>query len=88
MSDTPPLTAGAWVDITRDLPSGTESPPIPFGSENDYMRMLKEAQRETSCRTSARVSPITSAFMSHNSPKENFYIDIGTAVKSICTNLI
>lgn len=41
--------------------------PVPFGSDQDYMRMLKEAQTETSCRSSARVSPLTSAFVSQHS---------------------
>jgi len=41
--------------------------PVPFGSDQDYMRMLREAQKETSCRSSARVSPLTSAFVSEKS---------------------
>lgn len=41
--------------------------PVPFGSDTDYMRMLKEAQKETSCRSSARVSPITSTLASQRS---------------------
>jgi len=41
--------------------------PVPFGSDQDYMRMLKEAQKETSCRSSARVSPLTSTFVSQHS---------------------
>jgi len=51
--------------------SSTRTTPIPFGSDSDYMRMLKEAQSETSCRTSARVSPITSALMSQSSTCRN-----------------
>ena len=57
MSDTPTSCTGSWVDLA---PS-----PGPLGSEVQLMRMLKEAQGETSCRTSCGVSP----FMSHNSPK-------------------
>lgn len=38
--------------------------PVPFLSDQDYMSMLKEAQKETSCRSSARVSPITSTLVS------------------------
>jgi BCL2/adenovirus E1B protein-interacting protein 3 len=41
--------------------------PVPFGSDQDYMRMLREAQKETSCRSSARVSPLTSALVSERS---------------------
>ena len=57
MSDTPTSCTGSWVDLA---PS-----PGPLGSEVQLMRMLREAQGETSCRTSCGVSP----FMSHNSPK-------------------
>eukprot|EP00088_Acartia_fossae_P069050 TRINITY_DN8911_c0_g1_i3.p1 TRINITY_DN8911_c0_g1~~TRINITY_DN8911_c0_g1_i3.p1 ORF type:complete len:211 (+),score=63.65 TRINITY_DN8911_c0_g1_i3:292-924(+) len=41
--------------------------PVPFGSDQDYMRMLREAQKETSCRSSARVSPLCSALVSQRS---------------------
>merc|ERR1712147_418250 len=55
------------------MPGGSNSParttPVPFGGESDYMRMLREAQSETSARTSARVSPITSAFVSQGSTR-------------------
>lgn len=74
MTDTPPWCSSSWVDLSKEL-SGSNSPPrttpVPFGSESDYMRMLREAQSETSCRTSARVSPIASAFMSQNSTQRN-----------------
>lgn len=62
-----------WVDLSKELPGASQSParttPVPFGSESDYMRMLREAQSETSARTSARVSPITSAFVSQASTR-------------------
>jgi len=57
MSETPPLTTGGFVEVP--------APNVPFGGSCDYMRMLREAQGETSCRTSCGVSP----YMSHNSPK-------------------
>jgi len=72
MSETPP-TLG-WVDLSREMSSPLHSrrnTPVPFGSREDYMRMLREAQSETSCRTSARVSPITSAFMSRSTSNRN-----------------
>jgi len=59
MSDTPP-----WVDLCN---SSARSTPVPFGSESDYLRMLREAQGETSCRASCRVSPNVSALVSRNS---------------------
>jgi len=71
MSYNPPLSSSSWVDLSKELSGSSSSPPIPFGSDSDYMRMLKEAQKVTSCRTSARVSPITSAFMSQNSTRRN-----------------
>ena len=57
--------------------SGPQTPlritPIPFGGSDDYVRMLKEAQKESgSYRTcSAKVSPISSALMSLNSTNRN-----------------
>jgi len=64
---------GTWVDLSKELPGGSSSParttPVPFGGESDYMRMLREAQSETSARTSARVSPITSAFVSQGNTR-------------------
>ena len=57
LSATPPLLAGGFVEVP--------APNLPFGGTSDYMRMLREAQGETSCRTSCGVSP----YMSHNSPK-------------------
>ena len=75
MTETPPWCSTSWVDLSKELSGGSSSPPrttpIPFGSESDYMRMLREAQSETSCRTSARVSPIASALMSQNSTCRN-----------------
>ena len=57
LSDTPPLLVGEFVEVP--------APDVPFGGSSDYMRMLREAQGETSCRTSCGVSP----YLSHNSPK-------------------
>ena len=57
MSDTPTSGTGSWVDLA---PS-----PVPLSSEAQLLRMLREAQGETSCRTSCGVSP----YLSHNSPK-------------------
>ena len=71
MSDTPPWCSTSWVDLSTELEAGDASsvtPCDPLGSELDYIRMLREAQSETSCRTSARVSPIVSALVSRNSP--------------------
>ena len=56
MSETPPIVGG-FVEVPP--------PNVPFGGSSDYMRMLREAQGETSCRTSCGVSP----YLSHNSPK-------------------
>jgi len=60
--------AGGFTTPPTTSPGGFTTPPtttpIPFGSDQDYMRMLKEAQKETSCRSSARVSPLTSARVS------------------------
>ena len=44
--------------------------PVPV-LEPDHIKMLKEAQREYSARSSARVSPISSALMSVNSTCKN-----------------
>merc|ERR1719278_347588 len=57
MSDTPTSGTGSWVDLS---PS-----PVPLSSEAQLLKMLREAQGETSCRTSCGVSP----YLSHNSPK-------------------
>ena len=57
LSATPPLLVGEFVEVP--------APNVPFGGSSDYMRMLREAQGETSCRTSCGVSP----YLSHNSPK-------------------
>eukprot|EP00092_Neocalanus_flemingeri_P097911 GFUD01124838.1.p1 GENE.GFUD01124838.1~~GFUD01124838.1.p1 ORF type:complete len:256 (+),score=67.74 GFUD01124838.1:106-873(+) len=74
MTDTPPGGQSSWVDLTREFPGAYASPPVPsspsrttpvpFGLEQDYMKMLKEAQKEYSARSSARVSPISSAWVS------------------------
>ena len=45
--------------------------PVPFNVDSDYLKMLKEAQRENSARSSARVSPISSAMMSLSSTCKN-----------------
>ncbi|CAB4056435.1 BNIP3 [Lepeophtheirus salmonis] len=75
MTTTPPdvpLT-DSWVDLSGPFNVST-SPlrvtPIPFGGEQDYLRMLREAQRESS-RSSNKVSPISSAFMSLSSTCRN-----------------
>ena len=56
------------------------SPPVPSSPnrmtpvpvlDKDYIKMLKEAQREYSARSSARVSPISSALMSVSSTCKN-----------------
>jgi len=61
MSETPPMVAG-FVEVP--------APNVPFGGSSDYMRMLREAQGETSCHTSCRTSCRVSPYMSHNlSPK-------------------
>lgn len=69
MSETPPVSS--WVDLGTSPVVSRRTTPVPFGSNSDYMRMLREAQSETSCRTSAKVSPITSAFMSQSSTCRN-----------------
>jgi len=81
MTDTPPGGQSSWVDLTRDFPGAYASPPVPsspsrttpvpFCLDQDYMRMLKEAQKEYSARSSARVSPISSAMMSVSSTCKN-----------------
>lgn len=52
-------------------PSPRRTTPVPFNTDNDYLRMLREAQRENSARSSARVSPISSAMMSLSSTCKN-----------------
>lgn len=68
----------SWVDLSGQC--GTTTPPLiaassvtprspatpPFGGEHDYLRMLREAQRESN-RSSTKVSPISSALMSLSS---------------------
>jgi len=80
MSDTPPGAVGTWVDLTRESnqfssPVQPSSPrrttPVPFNTDTDYLKMLREAQRENSARSSARVSPISSAMMSLSSTCKN-----------------
>ena len=66
---------------SRDFnPSSHPSPPVPSSPnrmtpvpilDKDYIKMLKEAQREYSARSSARVSPISSAMMSLQSTCKN-----------------
>lgn len=77
----------SWVDLSGQM--GTTTPPLiaassltprspatpPFGGENDYLRMLREAQRESN-RSSTKVSPISSALMSlTGTPKRASPID-------------
>jgi len=65
MTDTPP---SSWVYLSGIYSSQPVSPrritPVPFGGDQDCLRMLREAQKEMSARSSARVSPISSALMS------------------------
>jgi len=77
--DTPPGGQSSWVDVTRE--GGSSTPPVPpspgratpvaSGQDQDYMRMLREAQREFSARSSHRVSPLSSAMMSVSSTCRN-----------------
>jgi len=69
----------SWVDLGTATTTATASPislsgavtptrrlfmsSNPFGGEHDYLRMLREAQRESN-RSSSKVSPISSAFIS------------------------
>ena len=69
----------SWVDLGFTTTTATASPislsgavtptrrlfmsSNPFGGEHDYLRMLREAQRESN-RSSSKVSPISSAFIS------------------------
>jgi len=80
MTDTPPGGQSSWVDLTRDFSQCHSSPPVPSSPnrmtpvpvlDKDHIKMLKEAQREYSARSSARVSPISSALMSVNSTCKN-----------------
>ena len=58
MSDTPLSYTGSWVDLSGEvMSSGTVSPIVPLGNDSHFMRMLREAQGETSSHTSCRVSP-------------------------------
>jgi len=61
---TPPLVAAGGQSAMMSPKSSTA--PSPFGSEHDYIRMLREAQRESN-RSSTKVSPISSALMSLSS---------------------
>jgi len=80
MSQTPdPSISDSWVDLGTTTTTATASPislsgavtptrrlfmsSNPFGGEHDYLRMLREAQRESN-RSSSKVSPISSAFIS------------------------
>jgi len=84
--ETPPGGPSTWVDLTKEAVSGgpggsaTVEPvpyspgratPVAMATDQDYVRMLKEAQREFSARSSARVSPINSAMMSVSSTCKN-----------------
>lgn len=76
MTSTPPDASfsDSWVDLSGQMTSGPISPrritPVPFGGEQDYLRMLREAQRESN-RSSTKVSPISSAIMSLSSTCRN-----------------
>lgn len=84
MSNTPdPTISDSWVDLGgQTLPtsspislSGAVTPTgsrrlasFPFGGEHDYLRMLREAQRESNW-SSTKVSPISSTLISYkNTP--------------------
>jgi len=54
-----PISLSGAVTPTRGLFMSSN----PFGGENDYLRMLREAQWESN-RSSSKVSPISSAFIS------------------------
>lgn len=72
--DTPPGGQSSWVDMGCVTPPVPPSPgrATPVGSQDqDYLRMLREAQKEFSARSSHRVSPITSAMMSVSSTTRN-----------------
>lgn len=58
ISTTSPISLSGAVTPTRRLTANN-----PFGGEHDYLRMLREAQRESN-RSSSKVSPISSAFIS------------------------
>ena len=59
MTDTPPGMASSWVDLSREIVAAGYvspisprllTPAVPFGSDNDYMRMLRQgAKRIDSC---------------------------------------
>lgn len=79
MTSTPPennhTISDSWVDLSGQCSlSGPQTPnrvtPLPFGGEQDYLRMLREAQRESN-RSSTKVSPISSAIMSLSSTTRN-----------------
>jgi len=80
MSQTPdPSITDSWVDLAGQFTTTTSPISLsgavtptgsrrlmssnPFGGEHDYLRMLREAQRESN-RSSSKVSPISSAFIS------------------------
>jgi len=63
----------SWVDLSSQfgMSSPTRITPVPpFGGEQDYLRMLREAQKESN-RSSTKVSPISSALMSVSSTTRN-----------------
>ncbi len=65
---TPPLIYGT---VTPPFTTSRRVTPVPFGGEHDYLRMLREAQRESN-RSSTKVSPLPSALMSlSTTPKRN-----------------
>lgn len=76
--DTPPGGQSSWVDLSAGgsstppfPPSPGRGTPVPLVQDQDYMRMLREAQKEFSARSSARVSPLNSAMMSVSSTTKN-----------------
>merc|ERR1719369_42318 len=84
--ETPPGGPSTWVDLTKEAvavgpgASGIVEPvpyspgratPVAMATDQDYIRVLKEAQKEFSARSSARVSPINSAMMSVSSTCKN-----------------
>jgi len=57
-------------NISNGNPSHRTTP-IPFALDPDYMNILKEAQRDASTISSARVSPLPSAMLSVSSTSKN-----------------
>lgn len=49
------LSAESWVDLSNQPGSPDRVTPLPFGNGEEYLRLLREAQRESN-QSSARVS--------------------------------